>query len=578
MRALRSCVLLSLALAACERSQAPLPGAAGASGTAETLGGGPPGGTVIVLADREPDELNPLTFDSNPAYQVVHLVFRALARRDSTLAGYAPDLLASWRLRPDSVVELRVRPGLRWHDGRPVRAEDVAFTIERQQDPRTASPRRNDVLPVLQVRVVDSLTLEVRLVPAGRYTLNALLELVPVPKHLLDSVPPDRLKFSAFGRRPVGNGLYRFVRWRPGQEIVLVRDTANPPPRAAIATLVLRFVPDASAALTELLAGQGDLLKVPPDQVARVQASATARLVQAPRVRPAWIAWNADRFPVNDRRVRRALLMGIDRSRLARGLFGGLGEPALSPLPAALWEHSPGIRPLPYDPARAAALLDSAGWRDTDGDGLRDKDGRPLRLEVEYNSSDPVRRDVLVAIQSQLRRLGVEIVPRAYESTTWVTRLRQREFVGSFWGWGWGPGVVGPNAIMVFHSRSVPPGGPNFAGFRDPRVDAILDSVLVVADSAVLRRLWREFEQRVVDDPVYAPIYLDPELFGVHGRIANVKMRGIEWWEDVPFWYIPPERRLPRDRALSARSLPTGGRSDVRPAWAAGRAAGRGGG
>jgi len=266
-------------------------------------------------------------------------------------------------------------------------------------------------------------------------------------------------------------------------------------------------------------------------------------------VRPAWIAWNTRRPPLDDVRVRRALLMAVDRPALARGLFGEFGEAALSPIPAALREHDPNVRPITHDPAGARRLLAEAGWRDADGDGLLDRGGRPLRLEVDFIATDPVRRDVLVAMQSMLRRVGVDLAPRAFESTAWVDRLRSGDFAGSFWGWGWGPGVVGPNSEMIFHSRSIPPNGPNFAAFRDARVDLLLDSVLVTTDTARARAIWSQLEQRLIDAAVYAPIYMDPELFALSARFRNVRFRGIEWWEDVPYWYIAPEDRLPRDRA-----------------------------
>jgi peptide/nickel transport system substrate-binding protein len=151
-------------------------------------------------------------------------------------------------------------------------------------------------------------------------------------------------------------------------------------------------------------------------------------------------------------------------------------------------------------------------------------------------------------MQSQLRRVGIDLVPRAYESTTWVQRLREGNFTASFWGWGWGPGVMGPNAEMVFHSRSIPPNGANFAASRNPRIDELIDATLSTTDTAQLRRVWSELQQLMIDDAVYAPLFMDPELFGVHARFRNVRIRGIEWWEDVPYWYVEPRELLPRDR------------------------------
>ncbi|MGH7443599.1 MAG: ABC transporter substrate-binding protein, partial [Longimicrobiales bacterium] len=376
----------------------------------DTLGGGPPGGVLVVLADREPDQLNPLTFSSTPAYHAVHLMFRALASRDSTLSNYAPDLARSWRMEDDSTLVLTLRDDVYWHDGRRVTAEDVVFTIARQRDPATASPRQADVAAVTSVSARDSVTVQVRLSRTGPYAINALLEVVPVPRHLLRDVPAAELRNSAFGRTPVGNGFYRFGTWNAGRNLTLLVNEDKPDGRAAIERIVMRFLPDMNAAVTELLTGNGDLIsKLPPDQKARVEASPHVEVHSGPRVRPAWIAWNTRRPPLDDVRVRRALLMAVDRAEIAAALFGDVGEPAYSPIPSVVREHSPDVRPIPYDTAGARRLLAEAGWRDTNNDGWVDQDGQPLRIEVDFISTDPTRRDVLVAMQSMLRDIGVDL-------------------------------------------------------------------------------------------------------------------------------------------------------------------------
>ncbi|HUE95958.1 MAG TPA: ABC transporter substrate-binding protein, partial [Longimicrobiaceae bacterium] len=541
-----SAALLVTLLVACGGGDAPEPIETG--GDFHTISGGPPGGVLVALLDGEPDDLNPITYSSLPASQAIHLMFRSLAWRDSTLSNYRPDLATSWEVRDDSVVVLELRDDVRWHDGRPVTAEDVAFTIDRQRDPVVASPRQSDVAAVEEVTVIDGTTVEVRMRRTGAYAVNALLEVVPVPKHLLEDVEPARFRMAPFGSNPVGNGYFRFGRWERSQQLVLETNTERPEGRVALDRVVMRFVPDVNAALTELLAGQGDLLKISPEHRAQVERSSAVRLHGAPRIRPAWIAWNTTSPPVDDVRVRQAILMAVDREAIARGLFGEVGEAAYSPLPPALREHSEDVEPLPFDRDRAAQLLDAAGWRDADGDGIRERNGVPLRIQVDYNSAEQLRQDVLVAMQSMLRTIGVDLVPRAFERTAWVERLRGREFQGSSWGWGWGPGVVGPNAEAVFHTRSIPPAGANFGGYSNPRVDALIDQALATRDTGELQRVWREFEQIVIDEVPYAPIYLDPELFAVNSRFQNVEFRGIEWWEDVPFWHVPLEARLPRDR------------------------------
>jgi peptide/nickel transport system substrate-binding protein len=508
------------------------------------------GGTAVVLTEREPDQLNPITYETAPASQVVHLVFRSLARRDSTLTSYRPDLAAEWALEADSVtVAIRLRDDVHWHDGTPVTANDVAFTIERQRAQAVASPRRGDVAAVAEVEVVDDHNLRITLERPGPYTVNALLEVIPAPRHLMGDAAPDRLRFEPFGRQPVGNGRFRFVGWRDGQSITLEANPDAPEGPPMLDRIVVRFVPDEGAAVSEILAGQADLMKIPAALRERVEQTRGVEVGHAARVRPAWIAWNVDRAPVDDPRVRRAVLMAIDREGLASGLFGEAGEPAWSPLPEGLAESTGGVEPLPYDPEAAGRLLDEAGWRRAaEGELRRNAAGDPLRLEVDYIATDATRRDVLVAVQAMLRRAGIQLAPRAFESTTWVDRLRARDFQGSLWGWGWGPGVVGTNLEMILHSRSIPPGGANFAGYADERTDALIDAALVTFDGEERASIWRELEERMVADAVYAPLYLDPELFAVNERLRGVRLWGIEWWEGAEEWWIPEGRRLPRDR------------------------------
>ena len=519
----------------------------------KTLTGAPPGGSLVVLLDGEPDNLNPLTYDSKPASDIAHLIFRTLARRDSTLSGYKPDLAESWELAPDSQsVILKLRRDSRWHDGRPVTAEDVVWTIQQQKSEQIASPRQADVAAVGEATARDSFTVEAQLTRPGPYSVNALLEVMPAPKHLLGNVAPAEMRTHPFGREPVGNGMFRFESWQPGQQVIIAANPEYPEGRPPLDRVIVRVVPDASAAVTQLLQGrEGDLLKLTPEQARSVESAASVQVKNAARVRPGWIVWNPRRPPLNDPSVRQALVLGIDRPTLVRGLFGERGEAAMSPIPARLREHSSQVQPLAFNPQRAAQLLEQAGWRDTNGDGIREKNGQPLRVELDYNAADPFRPDMTIAIQAMLKRIGVQLVPRPFERTAWVSRLREGQFQGSFWGWGWGPGVVGPNAEAVFHSRSIPPGGVNFGRYSSPRVDALIDSALVTFDPARSQQIWGNLEQQLVNDAVYAPIFLDPELFGVNSRFANVNFEGIEWWEDVPYWHVPPNRRLPRDRAAS---------------------------
>ncbi|HEX8395323.1 MAG TPA: ABC transporter substrate-binding protein, partial [Longimicrobium sp.] len=352
----------------------------------------------------------------------------------------------------------------------------------------------------------------------------------------------------AFSQRPVGNGLFRFGQWQKGQQLMLTANPDAPEGRPSLDRIVIRLIPEPTARLTELMNGNGDLAKVPAHQYGELKNARGVKLYTAAQVRPGWIAFNTQKAPVNDVNVRRAILMGVNRQGIVSGLFGEQGKAALTPIPPLIDPAAGAVRPIAYNAAEAGRLLDQAGWRDTNADGIRDKGGQPLTIQVEFSAADPVRGDMLVAMQAELKKIGVNLQPRQYERTTWVERLRGRDFTASFWGWGWGPGVMGPNAEAIWHSRSIPPKGPNFAGYSNPRVDALIDSVLVENDTTAARGMWTRMEQMVIDDAVYAPIFLDPEFYAASERFANVKFRGPEWWEDVIFWSVPENRRIGRDR------------------------------
>jgi peptide/nickel transport system substrate-binding protein len=315
----------------------------------QTFGGGPPGGTLIVLWDREPDNLNPLTFDASPSYNLVHLMFRALARRDSTLSNYVPDLLESWQVNGSTVVmQGAPRPQVARREAGDRGRRGVHHRAP--EDENVGSPRKPDVEGVESVRMVDSMTVEARLSRMSPAAVNALLEVIPVPKHILKDVAPAQMRFHSFGREPVGNGLYRFGRWEQGKQVTVNANTTALGGRPSIDRIIVRNVPEPSARLTSLLNGEGDLAKVSADQKGRVESSQAVKLHHTPRVRPGWIAWNVDKEPVSDIRVRQAFLMSINRPALVRGLLGDGGragavaDPARAARALARRAHHPARR------------------------------------------------------------------------------------------------------------------------------------------------------------------------------------------------------------------------------------------
>lgn len=441
------------------------------------------------------------------------LVFLPLATRNAN--GQLEGRLArSWEHSPDyRVWTVRLRSDVRWHDGVPVTAHDVEFTLDLLKHPSVlyayAEPE------AYEVRVVDDTTYTITL-RKGRIlsaTMGTPLDTwtVYAPRHLLKGLDPARWTEWEFWKAPVGNGPYRYVRHVPGSLIEL---EANPDfyrGRPRIDRVALKL--GGGVPLVELLSGnvdvtggtEVDVLKVADDPRFRVYQGFASTVVRA-------IAWNHRRPALRDPRVRRALTLAIDRRELLR--LQGLPEetPLFDVLYTVEQFRCREIPPaLPYDPAEAGRLLEEAGWRDTDGDGIREREGNPLQFSILVGRARG-QEEAAVYIQSLLRPVGVRV---------------EVERVG---GEGTSPRVKAGNfdAVILHMPLSGEWAGRSFfegdspSGYANPRVRSLLGEARETWDPAardrIFRQLWPIFQ---ADLPV---TFLHPL---VQRTIAHRRVRGL---------------------------------------------------
>ncbi|MEE9185028.1 MAG: ABC transporter substrate-binding protein [Acidimicrobiia bacterium] len=411
-RSLLACVsCLALAFLACGRGD----------DTAYTRGS-----TVIISYCCGNEALNP-SHDMG----AIKLVYLSLAEHDpkGRLMGR---LATSWEPSPDyREWTYHLRTDVRWHDGVPVTAHDIAFTIDLM---RTFRDLDYGAGAFESVTVHDDSTVTIR---SGHGRRLYQTWMVFYPKHLLEHLDPERLAEWDFWTRPVGNGPYRFVRLEPE---TMMEFEANPDfymGKPRIERVILKFSLDAG--LTELLSGDVDAVPSFP-------AAGLPTVGGDPRFRVyyhVWgtatraIYWKNDHPLFRDPRVRRALTLAIDR----RELLGLLGLPddlpvVDGPLTPDQYRRGELPEPLPYDPVRARALLDSAGWRDEDGDGVRERDGRQFRftalLQTFTSEHSAGQGAVGVHVQSQLRKVGVQMELQLMDVAVLVQRLESGNFEAVF--------------------------------------------------------------------------------------------------------------------------------------------------
>jgi peptide/nickel transport system substrate-binding protein len=537
---------------------------------------GPPvtGDWLVEHLLSDPEQLNPLTSNDATASTLLSYMVESLLDRD-------PDTLALRPLLARSLPEIsadhltytfHLRPDARFSDGKPVTGADVLFSIKAIKCTKVNAPfLRVYFASITGAELVDPLT--IRFTAAEPYFLNesVLGGISVLPKHYydpqgeLDSVtfaqvanddPATAAKVTAFAgrfnrdfaRAPLGSGPYTFGEWKTGERVILVR---NPDywgygheglETPYIDRLVFKIVNNTDAALVTLKAGDLDVMGLDPLQHLRQTDSPKFKesFSKVTYYSPSYtyLGWNNDHPIFHDPAVRRAMTMLIDREAMVKTILFDLGQVINGPIYRFRPEYDESIAPPPFDPSAAEKLLDAAGWKDSDGDGIRDKviDGRkvPFTFEIKINSGNEVRKSVALTIQDALRKHGIEVKIREIDWTIFLDDVQGRHFDAVVLGWAMS--VNEPDAYQVWHSSQIDNGGSNFIGYRDARVDEILTEYRRTFDAQKRIALYKEFQQILNRDQPYTFLFMRKSVVAYQRRFQNVKALPIggvvvsRWW------------------------------------------------
>lgn len=495
------------------------------------------GGTAVVAGPVDLGGLNPLVAVEATTQEFVRdALFLPLLRMGPDMTP-GPALAESWDVDGDTIITFRLREDVRWHDGTPTTAEDVAFTFRAIKDPSTtfSDPVRFAAWDSVQVIDTHVVRFHVRPHPDPLFgwTMTAV-----APAHLLSGVAPAAMAQAPFNQRPIGNGPFRFASRRANDRVVFEANREFPEAlggRPNLDRLVYRVIPESAARVAELVSGGIDLAYAYPISDLG-ELGGGMRAVETDARQMSFVAWNARRPPLDDARVREALSLAIDREEIVTLLRDGHGSAAVTPIPPSHWAFHPDLAPLPFDTARARELLDSAGLSDRDGDGVLERpDGTPLRLELKFPGQDPNFRSAAELIRSDLEAVGVDLRPMGLEGGTLIADVTgaERRFDAVMLSL---EVDMRPNLRDFFHSEGS--SGPfHLSGYSNPELDAAIDSLATEVDRERERGHWLRAQELLARDQPWTFLYYFPNLAGVSGRLRDVEMdvRGrlvnvADWW------------------------------------------------
>jgi peptide/nickel transport system substrate-binding protein len=517
----------------------------------------------VISVSGDPETLLPPLASSLTAKIIGDLVYDRLAEIGDSMQtvgdmNFQPRLARRWTWSVDSLsIAFHIDSLARWHDGQPVTADDVRFTWQLYSDPANGSPFASSIESVDSVTVRDNLTAVFWFAersPAQFY--DAVNAMSILPRHATGPAQGPALRSAPIARSPVGSGRFRFVRWNPGASIEVAADTVNYRGRPGLDRVIMTIAPDFNAALARLLGGEADLLEqVPAPSVAEIEKDSALRLLLSPGLDYNFIQFNL-RHPKNrraphpifaDRSLRRAITLAVDRVNSVRNAYDSLADVAVGPTVRAYPTTDPSLAQIPFSPDAARRALDSLGWRDTDGDGVRQRGRVPLEFTLTVPASSRSRNTVAVLLQEQLRQAGVKVNLERLDFTAFIDRQTRRDFDAVFGGWHVEPS---PGGIRQTWGTN---GGTNYGSYENPAFDALVDSALGSWSLPARKAYFTRAYQTIIDDAPAIWMAEPRRVMAIHRRIDTRGLRADSWWANVADWTIPVNRRIARDRAPATR-------------------------
>lgn len=468
--------------------------------------------TLVMAVEKPPKTLDPRVGNDAVSARLHQIIFDTLVNKDDRL-DIVPDLAAEFTVSPDArVFTFRLRPDVRFHDGRPLTAADVKYTFETMCARDFNSPKKGDFALVETIETPDERTVVFRCRAPNLPMLGSLVAVGIVPQ----GTTPDEA-----AQTPVGTGPFKVVAYRENHDILLEANPDYFKGAPKLKRLRIRFIPDATTRELELRKGTVQLAVNADLAYSTNQALGKTRglkLVQAKGTNIAYLGLNCDDPRLADVRVRRALALAIDRETIIRTVLRGMARPAAGPLPPEQWAYPDDLPPPRYDPDEARRLLAEAGYGPE----------RPLRLELKTSSAE-LPRQIAAVLQEQLKLVGVRLSLRSFEFQTFL----QDTIAGNFQMF-YLINVGGNQSVdflsYFYDSSRIPTKekgyseGANRGRYRSPQVDAWLRAAAATTDKAEQRRLYGLVQKQVVADAAQVFLWHPHNVAVAHERVQGIAL------------------------------------------------------
>lgn len=472
-------------------------------------------GTIRLGTDVDAETLDPRLMRNTTSYRVVNLLYDGLVELDADLKP-RPGLAERWESPEPTVWIFHLRPGVLFHDGSRLTAEDVVYTFETILDPAVRARYRSLYEPIASIEAVDSLTVRMEL--SEPYApLLAYLDVGIIPKRYVEGG-------GDLSTAPIGTGPMRLASWARGSEIRLEAFASYWGGAPSVERFTFVVVPDNTARAQAFEAGDLDIIQSPlsPQDIQRLLADGEAVAAISAGIAITYLNFNARAGYLADPQMRRALSMLVDQQAIVGQIYEGVDEIATSLLLPGSWAYTDEVRQPSFDVVAAREMLATMGWHDSDGDGFLDRAGQTLSVELSTHSEDPNRMQAAEFIQSVFRENGIDAGLSIVSWPAFFADVQAGRHEIALLGW---TNIVDPDRLMYTQFRT--DGDLNYGRYSNPEVDALLAlgrATLDRDDRAVAYA--RVAEILAEEVPYFVLSYQSYQLFHRPGLSLEVDPRG----------------------------------------------------
>jgi peptide/nickel transport system substrate-binding protein len=447
--------------------------------------------TLVVVQEAEPVGLDLMRSSIQTTMSVCYNIHDTLFHPQED-ASVTPALAESWEKVDDLTWKIHLRKDAVFHNGEPINAEAVKFSFDRLNDPKIQSPNKGKLSAFTELKVIDEYTFTIKTAEPyapGLYMLGYYLPIVP-PKYI------QEVGDSKYNTDPVGSGPYKLKKWVRGEEIVLERFDKYYGPKPAYKTVIFKANPEEASRIAALLTGEADVISgIPVQQRKKVQESGKAYLTPQMGVMT-YMGINTYEAPFNDVRARQAVNYAINKELINKALFDGKGIICPGPISPRTFGHDPNLKPYPYDPAKAKALLKEAGHPDG------------LEVRLAYPTYMSQIQEQAEAIAGSMSKAGFQVKLEPYERAVMWERYKGKKHQLFLYWWDDAPE---PDRYMysLFNSKT------RDYYYKNPAVDKLLDEGRTIMDRAARAKVYAQIDDMLYQDCPWAYLYVVPEVFGV---------------------------------------------------------------